>query len=57
MKDKDKCLTNNCNKLVTLKSNYVQVSSPVGREAKPIYLMVWETQVPEVDWWSVFGNE
>lgn len=32
--------TPNCNKPVILKSSYVQVSSPVGGEAKPIYLMV-----------------
>lgn len=36
----------NCDKLVILKSNYVQVSSPVGGEAKPIYLMVWDTLMP-----------
>lgn len=29
-----------CNKPVILKSSYVQVSSPIGGEAKPIHLMV-----------------
>lgn len=46
MNEKNTFANTNCNKLVVHESNYVQVSSPVGGEAKPIYLMVWEVLVP-----------